>query len=119
VYVAKYQTFIPVDLVTEFSDNDELSFSAVNAYLTMSNNIQETHYNLNNIVEYTTPTSSTYDCWSYEIINDHRVIEGKVNCKTQNFSAYIQKTDVNDDVLRSNTTLAADFVLTGLADKWK
>lgn len=124
VYVAQYQTFIPVDLVTEFSDDDALSFSAVNAYLTISNNIQENHYNLNNIDEYTIPTlsadaTSAYDCWSYEIISDHHVIEGKVACKTQCFSAYIQKTDVNNDVLRSNTTLAADFVLTGLADKWK
>lgn len=117
VYVAKYQTFIPVDLVTEFSDNNALSFSAVNAYLTISNNIQETHYNLDNITLYDSYDSDTYDCW----LENNNSIEtlGIVDCKTQYFSAYIQKTDVNDDILRSNTTLAADFVLTGLADKWK
>lgn len=120
VYVAKYQTFIPVDLVTEFSDNNALSFSAVNAYLTISNNIQETHYNLDNITlydSYDSYDSDTYDCW----LENNNSIEtlGIVDCKTQYFSAYIQKSDVNDDILRSNTTLAADFVLTGLADKWK
>jgi len=120
VYVAQYQTFIPYELSKEYSSdsNSALSFSAVNTYLTISNNIQEQHYNLSNIREYNTPNIDMYVCWiAYQNGTESEI--GAVDCKTQNFSAYIQKTDVNDDVLRSNTTLAADFVLTGLADKWK